>query len=527
MIEWINPLLLVLLLLVLLLASMSFNFYQWQQLRRKERKHSLALEYQKQAASEVKSRFIANISHEIRTPLNAILGHTQLLERDPQMNDEQLHSLSTILQSSTHLSELINDLLEIASLESHTMALQCKDFDLADMLTGLSNLFAKRCAQKQLRWRYINTQSGPIEVNGDMAKIRQVLVKLLGNAVKFTRSGQVTLSIEHQYHNYRFCIEDTGPGIDESQRQDIFKVFTQQSDQIGVGLGLAIAKSEIELMGGQLDLQSKPGKGSAFSFTLCLEPAFGHVNQRTIRGRKVSKLTPNYLTEQNEVRIFVVDHCAQTREILTKMLRKVGIVVTHSESGEQALSQLEKLSSQQLPHLLLFDIDILLQDDSQHLAQIQNSFDNGTMQFGVLCATGIQGQIKTLLSLYGKVEEENPLDFQNFIAKPYRFEAIYELVHQLLHVDFDYQNEQIKVTSKSIDYINHPMPGDLLCIMQQAAAVYEIGILEEALNELKNNSPDNRAMAEHLNSFITHYDMEGLLTELDKAGKVHERHLHS
>jgi signal transduction histidine kinase len=137
------------------------------------------------------------------------------------MNDEQLHSLSCILQSSSHLSDLINDLLEIASLESHTMALQCKDFDLADMLTGLSNLLTKRCAQKQLRWRYINTQSGTIEVNGDMAKIRQVLVKLLGNAVKFTHSGQITLSIEHEHHNFRFIIADTGPGIDDSQRQDI------------------------------------------------------------------------------------------------------------------------------------------------------------------------------------------------------------------------------------------------------------------------------------------------------------------
>ncbi|MCJ8272479.1 MAG: hypothetical protein MJK04_24150, partial [Psychrosphaera sp.] len=172
-------------------------------------------------------------------------------------------------------------------------------------------------------------------------------------------------------------------------------------------------------------------------------------------------------------------------------------------------------------------IDTLLQDDSQHLAQIQNSFDSDIMQFVVLCATSVQGQIKTLLSLYGKVDENNPLDFQNFIAKPYRFEAVYELVHQLLHVDFDYQSEQTKVTSKSIDYINHPLPGDLLCIMQQAAAVYEIGILEDALAELKNHSEDNRAMAEHLNSFITHYDMEGLLTELDKAGKVHEQHLHS
>ena len=523
MIEWISPLLL----LMMLLASLSLNFYQWQQLRRKEHKHATQLEYQKKSASEVKSRFIANISHEIRTPLNAILGHTQLLERDPQMNDEQLHSLSTILKSSTHLSDLINDLLEIASLESHTMALQCKDFDLADMVTGLSNLFAKRCAQKQLRWRYINTQSGSIEVNGDMAKIRQILVKLLGNAVKFTHTGQITLSIAHEHHNFCFTIEDTGPGIAEDQQHNIFKIFTQQSDQVGVGLGLAIAKSEIELMGGQLELQSKPGKGCCFSFTLCLEPAFGQVNQRTIRGRKVSQLTPTYLTEQNEVRIFVVDHCAQTREILTKMLRNVGIVVSHSENGEQALDQLKQLSPQQLPHLLLFDIDILLQDDSQYLAQIQNSFDSDTMQFVILCATGIQGQIKTLLSLYGKVDENNPLDFQNFIAKPYRFEAVYELVHQLLHVDFDYQNEQTKVISKSIDYINHPLPGDLLCIMQQAAAVYEIGILEDALTELKNHSEDNRAMADHLNSFITHYDMEGLLTELDKAGKVHEHPQHS
>ncbi len=506
------------LLSILLLLCVGYIVYFRNQTKQNEQRLLSQIATAEQSANRLKSQFIANLSHEIRTPLNAILGHAQLLERDPAIGEEQQYSVKNMLHSSGRLSSLINDLLEIASIESHSMTLMNKDFDLFDMLNGLSNLFEKRCAQKGLNWRFSNHFDTGAGVHGDMGKIRQVLIKLIGNAVKFTLKGQIELHLqpsENIQGGYQFTIDDTGPGITPEQQRTLFQPFEQQQhDLSGVGLGLAIAKNQIELMGGQLELISHPGRGSSMSFTLVLPPAKGVVCQRLIRGRRVKQLTRQYLNKQQQIRILVIDHTEQTQDILSKMLFDVGIVVSVINDGHEALILLNHLPKEQLPRLVFYDIDVPLQKDVQQLADMQHTFADTNMQFVVLSAPGVQGQIKTGLALTDDLNQDPTDDFQNFIAKPYRFEAVYEQIHQLLNVEFDYQSEQPKPQATPIDFTNCHLSQSEYQQMKQAAHDYEVAKLEEILANLAQREPNDQALAKHLQTFLSHYDMEGLLAEL-------------
>jgi CheY-like chemotaxis protein len=347
-----------------------------------------------------------------------------------------------------------------------------------------------------------------------MGKIRQILIKLIGNGVKFTDNGTVKLSLEHRQSCYKFIINDTGIGISLRQQRNIYNAFSRQKQsQQGVGLGLVIAKNQIELMGGTLQLDSTPGDGSRFSFTLILPKAKGPVHQRTIRGRKVTQLITkiNGNGKQQTIRVLIIDRNQQTQDVLQHMLSDVGITVTQARDGEEALRLLAPLADDQLPGLVFYDIDVPLQTDSEQLARMRSKFGAKNMQFVVLSAAGIQNQIK----LY--VDNNKDDDFQNFIAKPYRFEAIYELVHRLLGVQFEYQEHPSVKTQPAID--GYDIPEALRAELKQAAGDYEIAKLETNLAQLASLNPAGEQLSTHLGQYLRHYNMEGLLDELDKVSR--------
>ena len=498
---------------VLILCALGALNFVWRNrisAQKKQIKHEL--EDAKKNANQVKSLFIANISHEIRTPLNAILGHAQLLTREVDLDPKRLDSINSILGSSEHLSDLINDLLDIASIESNSMVVTKKDFDLSDMLKGLSKLFEKRCSQKGLEWHTTGDIEHAQNVHGDMGKIRQVLVKLISNAIKFTDSGEVALTLEHKQNQYKFAIEDTGIGISLRQQQNIYNAFSRQKQyQPGVGLGLVIAKNQIELMGGSLQLDSTPGNGSRFSFTLILPKAKGPVHIRTIRGRRVTRLAHSTASPDRIVRILIIDRNEQTKQVLMQMLADVGITVTQARDGEEALRLLSNVDTNQLPQLVFYDIDVPLVTDSCQLKKMREAYHDSSMQFVVLSAAGIQTQIKKHLII------DSDDDFKNFIAKPYRFEAIYETVHKLLGVKFEYREQQHLNNNESSMISASMLPESIYFDMKDAANDYEIAKLEQSLKSLQQHSPDNEALIQHLTSYLSYYDMEGLLAELEKV----------
>jgi signal transduction histidine kinase len=229
-----------------------------------------------EAASQAKSNFLAHMSHELRTPLNGILGYTQLMASDPRLDSQQQERVAMIARSGEHLLTLINDLLDLAKVEAGRLDLQNTPVDLRQLLKHVAGLASVRAAQAGLTFDYSVEGQLPSEVHGDERAIRQILLNLLGNAVKFTRHGGVKFDVAVREVNarsfvLRFAVEDTGPGIAAEDLQQIFEPFVRaKADRNveGTGLGLSITKRLLDAMGGTIEVDSSPGKGSRFVVTL-------------------------------------------------------------------------------------------------------------------------------------------------------------------------------------------------------------------------------------------------------------------
>jgi signal transduction histidine kinase len=335
--------------LVIVLALFSSARYYTQRRARRQREVQLAEERQAReeerrareiadAANQAKSAFLANMSHEIRTPMNAILGYAQiLLDREVLSDEQQERAVKVIHSSGIHLLGLINDVLDLSKIEAGRMEVEPVDFDLGQLVDGLANMFELRCQQKGLGWR-VERKGENWQVHGDGNKLRQVLVNLLGNAVKFTDSREVVLRVEMREGNRcYFEVLDTGPGIDLQQQKTVFEPFQQGASGAhkgGTGLGLSIVRRHVELMGGQMQLESKVGKGTRFFFLITLQSAQGaaDVSSRTPR-QQVVGLAAGYAPQ-----VLIVDDVATNREILAQMLERIGVQVRQADSGAAALA---------------------------------------------------------------------------------------------------------------------------------------------------------------------------------------------
>ena len=302
------------------------------ELERKQAEASLWLAKEAaETANRAKSAFLANMSHELRTPLNAILGFAHLMERDPALTSKQRESLSTINHSGEHLLELINDVLEMSKIEAGRIVLNVAPLDLPRLLQTLKELFQLRAQAKQLSLQFELDPELPQSVFMDEGKLRQVLINLLGNAVKFTQIGGVVLRVwvknaENQSDSSRldsgrlwFEVEDTGCGISPEEIDQLFQPFVQtiagSKFGEGTGLGLAISRQFVRLLGGDIQVSSAIGQGSRFRFDLPMRIA-DSVKLVPIASRRVLRLAPN----QPDYRILVVDDRQENRNLLVQLL---------------------------------------------------------------------------------------------------------------------------------------------------------------------------------------------------------------
>ncbi len=229
------------------------------------------------AANQAKSEFLANVSHEIRTPMNALLGVAELLQRTP-LNFEQQRYVAVFQRSGQTLFELINDLLDLSKIEAGRLELDPRPFSLHSLLVEQHELLRLKAADKGLTLDWHSADDLPPVVHGDRRRLAQVLTNLVGNAIKFTERGQVSVTVAPEAGRVRFEIRDTGIGIDRSQQERIFLPFTQADGSAtrahgGTGLGLSIANKLVRQMGGEITLRSEPGAGASFSFSIALPPA--------------------------------------------------------------------------------------------------------------------------------------------------------------------------------------------------------------------------------------------------------------
>ena len=341
------------------------------QLLEQEKQQRQALEEAKRSAevaNRAKSEFLANMSHELRTPLNAILGFAQLMERDKTLNQQQRQSLTIINQSGKHLLHLINDVLEMSRIEAGRIVLNLKPFALEQLLHHLEQMFRLKAQTKGLSLQFHLAANLPRYLNSDQGKLRQVLINLLDNAIKFTQKGGVNLYVQEiQIPQNRannstqlaiaFTIEDTGIGISAAERKQLFEPFFQTENNInsgGTGLGLAIGRYFIRLMGGDIHLLSTVGEGSTFSFYIRADSSEALEVEDDSLKRRIIKLAP----EQPDYRLLVVDDRSENRQFLTQLLENVGFSVRTAVNGEEAIA----LWQQWHPHLIWMDMRMPVMD---------------------------------------------------------------------------------------------------------------------------------------------------------------------
>jgi len=391
-----------------------------------QKSHGLleAAKEEAEAANKSKSLFLANMSHEIRTPMNAVLGYAQFLQREKDLHPSHLEAVNIIEKSGHHLLALINDILDISKIEAGRMELRKNDFDLKDLIEGISVMFQIRCEQKELKWQVELPDEGQIPVHGDEGKLRQILINLLGNAVKFTDAGQVTLKVTQEEEDaYQFEAIDTGKGISPEEQETIFEAFGQGAEgkeKGGTGLGLAISQKQIELMGGQLALESEMEVGTRFFFTISLPPASEDLLSLKVDEKRVVHLADGY-----SVQALVADDVKEIRDYLYKILTDIGVEVILTENGLEAVEK----TRIHCPDIIFMDIRMPVMDGLEATRQLLKEFPRDQLKIVAISASVMEHEKREFLDV----------GLDDFIPKPFRFERVAACLENLLGVEYEYE----------------------------------------------------------------------------------------
>ncbi|MDA7867040.1 ATP-binding protein, partial [Verrucomicrobia bacterium] len=459
-----------------------------------------------ESANKAKSLFLANMSHEIRTPMNAILGYSQILKRDEQLPERHRQSVETIEKSGDHLLAMINDILDLSKIEAGRMELQESDFDLNEMIGGITAMFRIRCEEKELTLSLVAFDKKPVPVRGDEGKLRQVLINLMGNAVKFTDVGEITLKIRAlgaaSQHRYRFDVIDTGPGISEPDQRNIFQPFQQSQaglEQGGTGLGLAISRRQVELMDGEIELESTEGKGSRFYFEIPLPPAKGQlVPEAKQTAREVRRLA-----EGSQLSSLVVDDNQQNRDVLSQLLEGIGCKVRVADSAFSAFDRIKE----EAPDLIFMDIRMPGMNGADATRKIISEYGPDKIKIVAITASVLEHERAGHMAA----------GFHGFLSKPFRFPEVCELLPGLLGIGFDYVDD-VPTPSEprtQIDPSTVTLPSAIRQALKEAADRYSLTGLKRAIESLDEDEGEYGDLAAFLRQLINEGDLDRVSEFLD------------
>lgn len=480
-------------------------------------------------ANRAKSEFLANMSHELRTPLNAILGFSQVMTRDRSLNTQQSEQLRIINRAGEHLLDLINDILEMSKIEAGRTGFHETSFDLWDLLNNLETMLRLKAKSKQLQLDFDIESQVPQFISTDEGKLRQVLLNILGNAIKFTQTGGVVLRVRaltdegtpgresllgDRYPKLYFEIEDTGPGIAPHEMHRLFEPFAQTETGIksgqGTGLGLPISQKFVELMGGQIQVRSTLNQGTVFSFSLTPgpgEPVERHQKQTKPRAIALAPHQPEY-------RILAVDDAVESRLLLIALFSGLGFSVQGAATGREALEIWETWA----PHLIWMDMRMPDMDGFQATRLIKSTPKGQNTVVIALTVSAFEEDRQLLLAA----------GCNDFIHKPFREEVLLSKVSEHIGVryiydeplDSDSDNRIQNATEDSAFILDAEsfqfMPPDWVVRVYNAACQCSDDMILELIEEIPpENAPFAKALMELANNF--QFETVMALTQQEKS----------
>jgi len=501
--------------------------------RVQERTAELAIAKDKaEVANQAKSTFLANMSHELRSPLNAILGFSQLMTRSQTLSPEHQENISIISSSGEHLLTLINNVLDLSKIESGRTSLNPKKFDLYRLLSDLEDMFELKADDKQLQLIFECSPDVPQYVETDELKLRQILINLLNNALKFTDEGSIIVRVRkplpggtHQiegkifesselsmntpdlpsnsmkaspliqsenasyaaqnnasasaaYFFLHFEVEDTGPGIAANELDNVFEAFMQtqtgKDSQEGTGLGLPISRKFVELMGGEMSVSSAIGKGANFKFDIQVTAVEATDIESKKPTRHVIALEPN----QHPYRILIVDDKLLNRQLLIKLLNPLGFELKEATNGQEAIEIWDSWE----PHLIWMDMRMPVMDGYETTQYIKGT---------------IKGQATAIIALTASVLEEERAVILSagcdaFMRKPFREADIFDAMHKHIGVRYIYEDpgqanlsviKQCDREMTAADFAK--LPESLLADLKLAILNADMDFIESAIEQIQ------------------------------------------
>ncbi|OAI13499.1 MULTISPECIES: ATP-binding protein [Methylomonas] len=465
------------------------------------------------AANKAKSMFLANMSHELRTPMNAILGFSSMMRRDPQLSSQQAENLEIINRSGEHLLNLINDVLEMAKIESGRLQLEIAPFDLGAMVRDVVEMMQIRAREKALQLLLDQSSEFPRYIRSDEARIRQILINLINNAVKFTEHGGVTMRLGAK-NNARYHllieVEDTGPGIAPEDRSRLFEPFVQLGEadaQHGTGLGLAITRQLVQMMGGSISVESSVGKGSLFRVDLPVETASGTdiLGAEPRKPGEVVGLAPG----QPRYRIMIVEDQHENRLLLSRLMTGLGLEVKIAGNGAQCL---ELFQSWQ-PDLIWMDRRMPVMDGIETTQRLRQLPDGQTVKIVAVTASAFKEQQQEMLNA----------GMDDFVRKPYRFEEIYDCLARQLDIKFMYhesaaeeQPEPVVLTAMMLKVL----PAELCNDLREALVSLDIERISAIIQQIGEIDPK---LGLALSRLANVFDYPSILSALNGLGEAGDR----
>ncbi len=460
--------------------------------------------------NRAKSDFLSHMSHELRTPLNGILGYAQILQRDAELPSGQRASVDAIVNCGDHLLSLINDVLDLSKIEAGHAEVDLAPCDLHKLMTGVGDIVGQRARGKKIGFDIEVSPEVPQGIVSDAAKIRQILVNLLGNAVKFTAEGAVLLKVsESPKGMLRFAIIDSGVGMTAEEIEGIFDPFKQvEAGKAagGTGLGLAITQRLTKILQGKVEVSSEPGKGSTFTVTIPLEEApIGDLSKLEVEedwNQTATKLAPG-----QEVSVLVADDREANRDILDQLLTTAGFETLIADDGDVAV----EMAKEHHVNIVLMDVRMPRMNGIEAVKMIRNN--EGTKNLKVIAVTA---------SVFPEFREKaRAAGFDDFLGKPFRVGELMHILEKHLDVQFERDDAMVNISegedeesgAEEADWSG--VSDEILEKLEAALKIRNLTSIKDVAAELSGDAEYTSLGAEVL-KLATAFDFAGLTALVER-----------